>query len=561
MLAAARSCAVAPLSLLREKRMFGICREELTNRLITRPAWILVFYAIPAGMCTELGLSITFSLVSDPEQSSCWAPAPITTSSHALIIALVQTSLYFLLYPVLGWLTDTLIDRGRAMKCSIYLCWVGSILQVISSCIQYGTCGLPTSIAKYGISLVAFICLMLGTAIYQTDVLGYGLYQLYTPPSFKSFIHWMVWGQFIGFLVSYIAFVQTTVYQANLLLITGYCVFVMCTVAVVIDKCCGHVFEQCDSSGNNNSSVYMKVYQIMKYAKNHTPAQVTYDTYPDLDNHIPRRMSLAKAKYGGPFQEEEVESVKTFWRIVLVFVAMFGFYIPHYLLLNGALAFVNVFDHATTDAGGFGSYILWSCFNKPVIVLVPLLELVILPLFPKLESFLSNPMKGFGYSYLFLIASLVSMLAIDMMGHYVTPNGSFCFLSTGQSLKLSYYYYSIPLFFGGIGNMFGLIFILQFIYSEAPNSMTGMLTGTFYLIRGIYMSIGHYLQVPFSYIDSTEFGLLSCSFWVILINLALCLIGVVVYVIVCSWYRRQKRGDKYGIEGLVGRFNEADIDE
>ena len=527
-------------------------KDELEDRTITRPALILVFYAIPVGMCTELGLNITFSLVSEPEGGSCWDAVPDIKRSNALTIALMQTCLYFLLYPLLGWLTDTLFDRGKAMRACIYLCWIGSLLQVVSYCIQYGTCGLPTSIAKYGISLVAFVCLIIGTATYQTDVLGYGLHQLYKPLSFKSFIHWMVWGQYIGFLVSYIAYVQTTIYQATLLLVTGLLSFFACTVAVIIDMKFKHVFEECDSF-ENHSSVYKMLFKVMKYAKEHkSPTVENYDTFAYLENRTPRRISLAKAKYGGPFMEEEVESVKTFWRMVLVFVASFGFYIPHYLVANGALPFINVFDHALTDDHGFGSYVLWSCFDKVIIVFVPFLELFLIPLFPKITSYLNDPLKGFGWSYVFLILSLLSMLIIDSWGHYITHGGACMFSSKlPVRLKLSYIYYCIPLFFSGIGNMFGFIFILEFIYDHAPNSMSGMLTGTFYLIRGIYMGIGHYLQVPFFYLDSTNYGWLSCSFWIILINVVVCVLGLVVYIMTGKWYKRQKRGDRYGIDSLI----------
>ncbi len=547
-------------------------KERLHGRLITSQAWILVFYAIPVGMSTELALNITFNLVSSPEQTWCWDPVPETKDSNALTIALIQTCLYFLLYPVLGWLTDTLIDRGKAMRSSVYLCWLGSLLQVISYCVQYGTCGLPTSVAKYGISSIAFVCLMIGTATYQTDVLGYGLHQLFQPASFKSFIHWMVWGHYIGFLVSYIAIVQTTVYQSKLLLVTGFIVFCTCTIAVIIDQILHHKFEKCDSFGSN-SYAYKMLFGIMKYVKEHnklsTAVTTEYNTFPDIENRLTnnrvlhRRISLAKAKYGGPFREEEVESVKTFWRIVLVLVSVFGFYIPHYILANGVLQFVNVYDHAITDVDGFGSYILWSCFNDPVILFIPLLELVIIPFFPKIGSLLSNPMKGFGVLYIFQILSLLSMLIIDTLGHYITIESNLCFLDSKTHLKLnlSYFYYSIPLFFAGVGNMFGLIFMLEFLYGQAPNSMSGMLTGIFYLVRGIYIAIGHYIQVPFLYLDSMQVSRLSCSFWIILINLIVCIVGLIVYVLVYSWYNRQIRGDHFGgIERLIHAYHSDHVD-
>ena len=531
--------------------------SRLKDRSITVPAYILVYYAIPVGMCVELGFNITSTLVEDPEQASCWAPIPGTKTRNTLIVALIQTLLYFVLYPFLGWLTDTLLDRGKAMKASLLLCWIGSFLQVVSYCIQYGTCGLPTSIAKYGISLVALLCLTIGAAGYQTNILGYGQHQLFDPASFKPFIHWMVWGQYVGFLVSYIVFMQNTIHQAKVLLITGILVCFTCSVAVIIDQFFYYKFEP---AFEGNYTSYKLVFEVMKYAREHKTPE-NYDAIPSLEDRVPRRISLAKLKYGGPFKEEEVEKVKMFWRITALFAAMFGFYIPHYLFVNGPPPFVNVFSDVLRDINGYGSYILWNSFDKAVLVFIPVLELVIFPLFPRLSEFLSNSLKGFGVAYIFLFMSLLSMLVIDTVGHYVTTGNSFCFLtSAGATINISYYYYTLPLLFGSLANVFGLIFVLEFVYSHAPINMSGMLTGTFYLVRGIYTGAGPYLQLPFMYSASTGPGRLSCTFWIILINLILCFGGLIVYTLTCVQYRKWEQEYKKNEEEYFSR-EYSDIDD
>ena len=76
----------------------------------------------------------------------------------------LQNIILSFVYPFLGWLADTQIGRERTVKSSLWSCWLGALLQVISYCIQYGTCGLPVNIVKYGISGVAFLLLILGAA-------------------------------------------------------------------------------------------------------------------------------------------------------------------------------------------------------------------------------------------------------------------------------------------------------------------------------------------------------------------------------------------------------------
>ncbi len=527
-------------------------KKGLKERSLTIPTWSLVYNAIPVGMCTALGFNITFTLVSNPEQTSCYAPVPDTEPINSLVISLIQTVLYFVLYPFLGWLTDTYINRQRAMKISIVLCWFGSLLQLVSYCVQYGTCGHPTSFAKYGISLVALICLVIGTACYQVNILAYGLDQLFEKANshIRSFIHWIIWAQYIGFLISYIAFVNGTVYQGELLLITGLIVFLACSVSLLCNQVIAHKFHPTPKLLQRNNPYHL-VFQVLLYAKRHkSPQKRSALTY--WENSIPNRISLGKSKYGGPFTTDEIENVKTFFRIIAVLVSTFGFFIPNYLLVNGVLPFVNVFNGATTDVDGFGSFVLWNCFNKIIIVAVPILELIILPLLPKLEYFVLNPHKWFGIACTFMLLTLLSMIVIDTVGYYVTSIEPFCFLTTfGITLNVSYFYYSIPLLFGSLANIIGTISILEFICSQAPINMSGMLTGTFYLIRGVFVAIGPYLQLPFSYVGSTEVGKITCSFWIILINIVISVVGFIVYMMIYRWYTSRKRGEEYNANVIV----------
>ena len=44
------------------------------------------------------------------------------------------------------------------------------------------------------------------------------------------------------------------------------------------------------------------------------------------ESGLPGRLDLAKAKYGGPYTHESVENVKTFFRILVVFLGLGGYY-------------------------------------------------------------------------------------------------------------------------------------------------------------------------------------------------------------------------------------------
>ena len=66
---------------------------------------------------------------------------------------------------------------------------------------------------------------------------------------------------------------------------------------------------------------YKTVYNVIKFVKHHKyPLQPSAFTY--CDNYIPTRLDFAKERYGGPFTTEQVENVKTFFRILLILFAV-----------------------------------------------------------------------------------------------------------------------------------------------------------------------------------------------------------------------------------------------
>ena len=68
------------------------------------------------------------------------------------------------------------------------------------------------------------------------------------------------------------------------------------------------------------------VLRILAYSFKHKfPERRSSLTY--WENSIPSCIDLGKDKYGGPFTYEQVEDVKTMFRLLLLMASLFGFYL------------------------------------------------------------------------------------------------------------------------------------------------------------------------------------------------------------------------------------------
>ena len=532
------------------KQLFLNYQKEIKSRSINFQSWLLVLYVIATVLCLVLGNNIALSITTNPEDSSCFTPVPKTETRATYVVAIIQNSIICLLFPFTGWLADIKIGHEKAINLSLWCCWLGTLLQVISYCIQYGTCGLPVNIAKYGISTLALILIMFGTASSLSNVLPYGLNQLVyrSNASIRSFIHWLIWGLFLGFSVSYLAFVYETIYQPTVLLVTGLIIFLAISVALCLHASFKHKFAP---SGVLKRNPYKLVYQVLKYAWQHkSPENRSALTY--WKTKIPSRINLGKKKYGGPFNEGEVEDVKTFLRIIGILICTFGFHIAFYPGFLGAFQYINSFEGATSTLNGYGSYVLWDGFDKIIVVLIPVVELLIIPLFPKLEYFLLNSLRGIVILYGLLLIALISMIIITTIGHYYTPYYVPCLVISAENvIQLSYYYFSIPLFFAGITSGLRFLLSFEFIVSQAPSNLAGMLVGAFWLIQALYLNIGAWLQIPFTVLTLDGPGRLPCTFWILLIQILICLSGMVVFVVAVKKYRGRKRDEDYNFQAII----------
>ena len=227
-------------------------KRELNNRLMNGSSWLFVLYSIILGTAVELSQSIPFALFTAVDSYSCFYPVPDTVIPQ-MYLFILQSSLLCLMFPFAGWVSDIVIGRDRSLSLSLWLCWFGSLLQCTSLCVQYGTCGLLVNVAKYGISGLAYIFLMVGSAGLFTNIPAYGIDQLFDKPHIQSraFVHWTVWGTYAGFSLAYIGFVYKIIYYPHLIQLSGLAVFFLSSIALCLHICCQNLYQTVQRSSKD----------------------------------------------------------------------------------------------------------------------------------------------------------------------------------------------------------------------------------------------------------------------------------------------------------------------
>ena len=94
----------------------------------------------------------------------------------------------------------------------------------------------------------------------------------------------------------------------------------LCFSAVLIMDCLYHKWLD---TNNKTGNPIKLVFQVLNYAqKNKCPRLRSALTY--IDEEHPSRLDFGKHKFGGPLTEEEVEDVKTIFRLIPVLLSSFG---------------------------------------------------------------------------------------------------------------------------------------------------------------------------------------------------------------------------------------------
>ena len=514
---------------------------------------------------------------------------------EARTLALAFKGLLFMLYPLVGHLTDVYLTRYRSLICSF-----GMLLVTTSSLLIYYI----TDIAVSGIAKIKILhysqvdvplscifgkLLFIALGLFQANAIQFGLDQLLEAPTPKliAFIHWYYWAQNVGRIVLMytlgIGFLIVAGFDkitkealsdalngsAGSIIYVPVCITITSILAAVFVKLFTlrkHLYIQ--KPGHNP---FKNIYKVLKYSWKHKiPEHRSAFTYWEED--IPRRIDLGKNKYGGPFTNEEVEDTKTFLRILPLLLCLFGYHLagdgysaPEQLqrtscpsLLVLLLIVINPLHMSTLVA----------------VVGIPLYRLVIVKVIPRLKNvrMLTKMWIGLYLSLLQVVLYIIVVVNHDttywqqhhtnvasytnpmqcliirkfiLNHHYVEYND--------DPVDNTYLWFIIPQLLNGLSSLLVSMTVFEFICAQAPRTTQGLLIGLWYATFSIrYLAVG--------ILDSL---IIEKRSWLIYEGVKgfLILVSLVLFSCVSNRYRYRQRDEIVNVQGMIEDTHERWLDQ
>ena len=279
-----------------------------------------------------------------------------------------------ILFPIVGLLAQVVIGRYKLISYSLKILWIFSVVSCIIS-LLYERQSMAKNMFEIQILLLILHCWILGA--FGASVVSLGMDQIIsgTHTNISAFIQWLGWATFSGLAVSAItasiSYNCSNLSESEISMIFSLLSVFLFSVGLVSDFCFHHKLVKEPVTVNPVSLIF----KVLKYAAKHKyPVQRSAFTY--CENEQPTRLDYGKSKYGGPFTTEQVEDVKTFWRILLVILVLSTFALPFIQQLDSASTMEKYLSESKCTQAVSRAV---SAPTSTIMFCIPLYELLIYP--------------------------------------------------------------------------------------------------------------------------------------------------------------------------------------
>ena len=363
----------------------------------------------------------------------------------------------------------------------------------------------------------------------------------------SAIVQWYYWSYSLGHLAPYLCILlpigQLQQYRLEISLTTAF----LCLSSVLITDCLCHKWLDIHYK---SSSPFNTIFKVLNYArKTKYPEHRSAFTY--IDEEEPSHLDYGKHKFGGPYTEEEVEDVKTIFRLLPLFLSMFGADIVSKLHLYNETKLSPILS-TTFEPADLLDILL-------PILLIPAYRFIVFPLLHnRIPTFLTRVGAGL---VLMLIGNLLN-LTVDTIGHLHSNNTQCMFSDTSHgsanSLPIPLYWLLISDTVTGVGELLVICSSIEFIMAQSPKRMRGVMMGVAIVLLEFGSLVQYGLkQVLEHFSNATP----SCGFCYYLVLSILLILSLVLFTIAAKRYKLRERDRHVNIQAIAEEHYERYFDQ
>ena len=432
--------------------------------------------------------------------------------------------------PISGWLADSRFGNFKVFRAGCTLLFLGSVLSCVSILVVVNLSSQASFITSTVIGTVSQLFSFSGGSAFLVTVFQLGLDQMPDASStgITSFILWFGTIYLLGFWIAasmlYILRLCTDYSLQTLSLLPVLCMCVLLSSLYLFgDKWL--IIEP------NSPQSLKSIYRIVKFAVNHkAPLNRSALTY--WEENIPSRLDLGKSKYGGPFTTEQVEDVKSFFRLLLLFLPIWISVTSNFIFCPTKFIYIHVeYSKKSTENYCLDSlyqpfmYGEWFCAFTTLFVYT-------ICVYPCFKYRLPSILKQLGF-YLFLLLFFNIFYSFT---HY------YFYLSNWPEIVHNWLY--IPFL------TLMLTSSIEFLCAQSPYNIRGLLSGINWFMLFLSGSIG---ILVLKSLDSKSHLIILYS-----VGCGISVAGFLLYMIAACRYKRRVRDEEYHpqthIEAIYDRY-------
>ena len=278
------------------------------------------------------------------------------------------------------------------------------------------------------------------------------------------------------------------------------------------------------------------------------------------NEETPSRLDLGKSKYGGPFTEEEVEDVKTLFRLLpCVMVSLSCLNItntaPQVLEKHLKQSYMKNLSHIYCALGPDSNVVN---IGYALVILIH-----ICLVFPFYHRHHPSMLKKIGIGCFINCVATTFYLVIDTVGHVASGDSIQCLLNQTSSnvaqqnyIPVNAYILYVPLLLQSVAGLLIAPVIEEFAFAQTPYHLKGIMFGLYFSWFEFSSTIFHTIHEPF-YLYENVYP--SCGFYYLLTLSVASIVMSVFYSIYAKWYKLRVRQEIYHAHYVVENIFEDEF--